>query len=105
VFQLAAITTLVWITARISSKFSSVEADGGAEVMHIIFIVTVGALPRVLEVALGGNEFIKRQLEEKHVEQSINRYWRNWSESSAQGSTSYTRVGNYGSTFSNQRTA
>jgi len=102
VFQLAAIITLVSITASISSNFSSVGADEGPEVMHIIFIVTVGALPRVLEVALGGNEFIKRQLEEKHVEQSINRYWRTRWESSALESTSYTRVRELGSTSSYQ---
>ena len=90
-FQLAAIITLVCITSSISSNFSSIGADAGPEVMHIIFIVTVGALPRVLEVALGGNEFIKKQLEEKHVEQSINRYWRNWSELLTRDAV-YTRV-------------
>ena len=47
-----------------------------SDVMHVIFIVTIGALPRVLEVALTtSNESVKREIELRRLEQTIMRYW------------------------------
>ncbi|XP_052815778.1 uncharacterized protein LOC128242600 [Mya arenaria] len=78
IFQLTFIVTLVALTLSITSKFnSSSSSEEGPEVMHILFMVTVGALPRVLEVLLtDGSEVVKKQLEETRVEQTIVRYWR-----------------------------
>ncbi|XP_052818747.1 uncharacterized protein LOC128244737 isoform X2 [Mya arenaria] len=78
IFQLTFIITLVALTVTITSKFNSnSSAEEGPEVMHVLFMVTVGALPRVLEVLLtDGSEVVKKQLEESRIEQTIVRYWR-----------------------------
>ncbi|KAH3771980.1 hypothetical protein DPMN_173311 [Dreissena polymorpha] len=82
VFYFALIITLVALTMLIISKFKMVTPSESSDVMHVIFIVTVGALPRVLELALlDGNEMFKRQLEETKIEQSTLRYWGNRLES------------------------
>ncbi|WAR12164.1 hypothetical protein MAR_026344 [Mya arenaria] len=82
IFQLTFIIILVALTLIITSKFKSGSSyEQGPEVMHVLFMVTVGALPRVLEVLLtDGSEVVKKQLEESRIEQTIVRYWRNKTE-------------------------
>ncbi|KAH3772010.1 hypothetical protein DPMN_173341 [Dreissena polymorpha] len=44
--------------------------------MHVVFVVTVGALPRVLEVVLiNESDIIKRQMEVAKIEKLIVRFW------------------------------
>ena len=47
-----------------------------SDVMHVIFIVTIGALPRALEVALTtSNASVKREIELRRLEQRIMHFW------------------------------
>ena len=49
-----------------------------SEVMHVIFVVTIGALPRVLEIALSRDcELFHREIEEREIEETVVEYWRN----------------------------
>ncbi|KAH3771948.1 hypothetical protein DPMN_173277 [Dreissena polymorpha] len=44
--------------------------------MHVVFVVTVGALPRVMEVVfIDESDIIKRQMEGANIEKSIVRFW------------------------------
>ena len=75
-FQLLFIICLIIITMSITSKLVTGASSEISEVMHVIFIVTVGALPRVLEVALmNSRESLKREIEIRHIEQTIKEYW------------------------------
>ncbi|XP_052274599.1 uncharacterized protein LOC127874347 [Dreissena polymorpha] len=48
-----------------------------SDVMHVVFVVIVGALPRVLEVVfIDESDIIKRQVEERKIAKSIERYWK-----------------------------
>ncbi|KAL4234251.1 hypothetical protein ACF0H5_005901 [Mactra antiquata] len=76
VFHLAAVILLVAATLEITSKVATGTTNEISEVMHVIFIVTVGALPRILEVALmNARESVVRNVEEREVESSILEYW------------------------------
>ncbi|XP_045158875.2 uncharacterized protein LOC123524619 [Mercenaria mercenaria] len=75
-FQLVFVICLVTITMSITSKFATGATSEISDVMHVIFIVTVGALPRVLEVALmNSSETVKREIEIRRIEQTIKDYW------------------------------
>ncbi|KAH3771929.1 uncharacterized protein LOC127846676 [Dreissena polymorpha] len=73
IFRFALIITLIALANAISFEFSTPETS---EVMHVIFVVSVGALPHLFEIMMEGSEVVKRQLEEAEIEQSILRYWR-----------------------------
>ena len=76
VFQLVLITLLLAITMSIAGGFVTGPTSEISDVMHVIFIVTIGALPRVLEVAVTtSNESVKREIELRRLEQTIMRYW------------------------------
>ena len=75
-FQLAFVIFLVVITMSITSQFATGATSEISDVMHVIFIVTVGALPRVLEVALmNSSESLKREIEIRRIEQTIKEFW------------------------------
>ena len=74
--QLFLIMFLLAITMRITSGFVTGPTTEISDVMHVIFIVAIGALPKVLEVAITtANESIKREIEMRRLEQTILRYW------------------------------
>ncbi|KAL4234047.1 hypothetical protein ACF0H5_005701 [Mactra antiquata] len=84
VFHLAAVILLVAATLGITSKVATGTNNEISEVMHVIFIVTVGALPRILEVALmNSRETVVRDIEEREIESSILEYWNKESASSS----------------------
>lgn len=75
-FQLTSVVFLVIITMSITSKFATGATSEISDVMHVVFIVTVGALPRVLEVALmNSSETVRREIEVRRIEQTIKEFW------------------------------
>lgn len=76
-FQLSLITTLVFVTLSIEAHNVSGVTSEISEVMHVVFLVTVGALPRVLEVAMRSqSEIIRHEIFRREMEYAINKYWR-----------------------------
>lgn len=78
--QFSLIITLAAVTLYIIGQFDAVSESERSDVMHVVFVLTIGALPRILEVMfIDGSEVIQRQIEEAKIEQSIVRYWRSQS--------------------------
>lgn len=70
------IILLIIVTMSITSKFVSGPTSELSDVMHVIFLVTVGALPRVLEVAMvNESKVVKKEIQNRNIEQSILQYW------------------------------
>lgn len=79
-FHLASILLLIVVAMSITSKFISGSSSELSEVMHVIFIVTVCALPRVLEVAMvNESKVVIKEIQNRNIEQSILQYWENQS--------------------------
>lgn len=76
VFRLTLIVLLIIMTMSITSTYVAAPTTEISEVMHVIFIVSIGALPRVLEVVMmNSSEMVRREVELRHLEQSIAEYW------------------------------
>ncbi|XP_052819310.1 uncharacterized protein LOC128245112 [Mya arenaria] len=76
-FHITLIASLIGMAVLITQRVVSGPASDVSEVMHVIFVVTIGALPRVLEVAMvNESEIVKGDIEERDIEQSIVEYWR-----------------------------
>lgn len=76
VLELALIVLLLWVTNTLTAGFFTGPSSQISEVMHVIFIITVGALPRVLEVAMSDStEHIAHDIKMRNLEDTINRYW------------------------------
>lgn len=76
-FKLCAIVLFLTITISLTDKFLRGPTSEISDVMHVMFIVSVGAMPRVLEVALeGSSEHIYRDIKLRHLEDTIKDYWR-----------------------------
>ena len=76
VFHLSMIILGLVITMSITAGFVTGPTSEMSEVMHVIFIITVGALPRVLEVAMhDSSEHIHRDIKLRRLEDTINQYW------------------------------
>lgn len=76
-FHLSLIVLLLLVTISLTNGFLSGPTSEISDVMHVIFLVTVGALPRVLEVALlDSSEHIHRDINLRCLEDTINEYWR-----------------------------
>lgn len=81
-FRFGLIIMLIIVTLSITSKFVSGPTSELSEVMHVIFIVAVGALPKVLEVAIvNESKVVKKEIHHRNIEQSILQYWENESKS------------------------
>ena len=76
-FQLFLIFVLLIITISMTVGFKTGPTSEMADVMHVVFIVTIGALPRILEITLvDSSERIVRDIRLRSLEETINRYWR-----------------------------
>ena len=76
VFHLSMICLCLVITMSLTAGFVTGPTSEMSEVMHVIFIITVGALPRVLEVAMhDSSEHIHRDIKMRRLEDTINQYW------------------------------
>lgn len=90
VFHLSMIVLCLLITISLTAGFITGPTSEISEVMHVIFIVTVGALPRVLEVAMhDSSEHIHRDIHMRRLEDTINQYFR---EESGQNESSVQNV-------------
>ena len=77
IFQLILITMLLVITISLTAGFKTGLNSQLSDVMHVVFIVTIGALPRVLEVALSdSSEHIARDIRLRRLEETLNKYWK-----------------------------
>ncbi|XP_052774615.1 uncharacterized protein LOC128213124 [Mya arenaria] len=72
------ILVLIEITLRIVVKDNKGQSEELSEVMHVVFIMVIGALPRILEVALDSVlGSIKKDIEIKKIKGTILEYWAN----------------------------
>lgn len=91
VFHLALIVLFLLVTISLTTGFLSGPTSELSDVMHVIFIVTVGALPRVLEVALlDSSEHIYRDIKLRRLEDTISEYWQLLSEKERKETASST---------------
>ena len=75
IFHLSMICFFLLITISLTIGFVTGPTSEMSDVMHVIFVVTVGALPRVLEVALyDSSQHIYRDIKLRRLEETINMY-------------------------------
>ena len=76
-FQLVLIVLFLLFTITLTGGSFTGPTSQITEVIHVVFIVSVGALPRVLEAALSdSSEHIERDLQMRSLENSVCQYWR-----------------------------
>ena len=74
--RLGLILTLIVITLSIVMQGSYQQKAAMSEVIHVIFMVAIGALPRVLEIALSTiTDSMKKEIELRRMTASIEHYW------------------------------
>lgn len=71
------------IIALIATTFSIISTkplgsnEDISEVMHVVFLMAIGALPKILEVALDNmNHHVKRDVMLRRMKEDISKYWR-----------------------------
>ena len=75
VFHLALIITFLLITISLTAGFVTGPTSEISDMMHVVFVITVGALPRILEVAmLDSSEHIHREIRLRNLHDTINEY-------------------------------
>lgn len=75
--RLMLILTLIIITISVVLQGSAQQKAAVSEVIHVVFIVAIGALPRILELALSTmNESVKKDIENRKMTVTIEQYWR-----------------------------
>lgn len=97
VFQLGLILLFLLVTITLTREFLTGPTSAISDVMHVIFIITVGALPRVLEVALiDSSAHIHRDIKIRHLEDTICEYFKGLSDSpndsALQSTSSHTEL-------------
>ena len=76
-FQLVLIVLFLLFTITLTGGSFTGPTSQITEVIHVVLIVSVGALPRVLEAALSdSSEHIERDLKMRSLENSVCQYWR-----------------------------
>jgi hypothetical protein len=79
-FHLIVIIFIFAMTLSIISELSHHASSEISDAMHVICIVTVGALPHVLELAFAKtSRKVRREIELRLIERSIKEYWTNQS--------------------------
>ena len=75
--RLVCILSLIIITISIVLKGSYQQKAAISEVIHVIFIVAIGALPRILELTISTrNKSVKKDIETRKMTATIEEYWR-----------------------------
>ncbi|KAL4234250.1 hypothetical protein ACF0H5_005900 [Mactra antiquata] len=75
-FKAAIIFTFVTALLNVSSTVNAGPTSEISEVMHVIFIVIVGALPRLVSSLLSHrNDVQLKEIEERQIREVILRYW------------------------------
>ncbi|XP_052229234.1 uncharacterized protein LOC127843593 [Dreissena polymorpha] len=76
IIHITVIGALVYFTLDITNSFVPVLASKISDVMHVVFVVIIGALPRVLELAMTNDSgMIKKEIEERMIKQYIIEFW------------------------------
>ena len=76
-FHLAIVFVFLFKTINLTTKFVNSPTSEISDVLHVVFVVTVGALPRLLEVAmLDNSEHIQRAIRMRKLQGTINEYRR-----------------------------
>ena len=77
VLKLGLIVGLIALTVSIISIRPLGNSEGISEVMHVVFLLAIGALPKILEVALDNtNHAVKKEIKLKMVKAEIIEYWK-----------------------------
>lgn len=75
--RLFLILSLIIVTISVVLGGSYQQKAAISEVIHVIFIVAIGALPRILELAVSTmNESVKKDIEIRKMTEFIEQYWR-----------------------------
>ena len=75
--RLVLILSLIIVTISVVLGGSYQQKAAISEVIHVIFIVAIGALPRILELAVSTmNESVKKDIEIRKMTEFIEQYWR-----------------------------
>jgi hypothetical protein len=76
--KISLILVLIYLTISMVDRKPYSQTEGISEMMHVIFIIVVGSLPRVLEVALdNSNHHIRKEIKLRKIRATINKYWIN----------------------------
>lgn len=75
IFHLSLICSFLLLTISITIGFATGPSSEMSDVMHVVFVVTVGAIPRVLEVALlDSSQHIYREIKLRRLEETVNMF-------------------------------
>lgn len=70
------ILTLIYVTISMVVVKPFGPSEGISEMMHVVFIIAIGALPRVLEVAVDNlNYHVKKEIHLREMKSTIDKYW------------------------------
>ena len=76
IFHLVVIFFFLLITISLTTSFCRGPVSEMSDVMHVVFVVIVGALPRVLEVVLReSSEHVYREIKLRQIEGTVNDFW------------------------------
>ena len=76
IFHLVVIFFFLLITISLTTSFCRGPVSEMSDVMHVVFVVIVGALPRVLEVVLReSSEHVYREIKLRRIEGTVNDFW------------------------------
>ena len=76
IFQLGLIVMLILITQSATSHFVSGASSNMSELMHVIFLFIVSALPRVLQLGISSqSRLVKKEMLHRKLEHSIEKFW------------------------------
>lgn len=71
------IILLIVVTFTIISKKPLGSNEDISEVMHVVFLMAIGALPKILEVALENmNHSVRKEIQSRKIKADIVKYWR-----------------------------
>ncbi|XP_045157916.2 uncharacterized protein LOC123524079 [Mercenaria mercenaria] len=76
--RICLILALIYVTISIVVVKPYSPTEGISEMMHVVFIVAIGALPRVLEVAMDNiNHHVKKEIHLREIKATVHDYWIN----------------------------
>ena len=77
VLHVSMICLFLLVTITLTATFVIGPTTTRSDLMHVVFIVTVGALPRALEAGMlySSEKRIQREIKLRQLEKTINQYW------------------------------
>ncbi|XP_052774745.1 uncharacterized protein LOC128213225 isoform X1 [Mya arenaria] len=78
IVHLTIIITLITLTLTLVSEISAGFTTDQSEVLHIVFTVIVGFIPKLVEMFLkGGSEIGSKEIEKKAIGEIVEKFWEN----------------------------